>query len=153
MRNVLQTLIIIFLALFGHSAVFRYVTSVQFSRSVMFDSTTPWTAVCQASCTSPTPRVLKLISIESAMPSNHLVPFSCPQSLPASGSFQMSQIFASGSQIIWVSGSTSVLPMNIQDSFLLGWAGWIFLQSNELSRVFPNTIVQTHQFLGTELSL
>ena len=105
-------------------------------------------------CPSPTPGVLKLISIESAMPSNHLVLFSsCPQSLPASGSFQMSQIFASGSQIIWVSGSTSVLPMNIQDSFLLGWAGWIFLQSNELSRVFPNTIVQTHQFLGAQLSL
>ena len=74
------------------------------------------------------------------------------QSFPASGSFQMSQFFASGGQIIGVSASGSVLPMNIQDLFPLGWTGWISLQSKGLSRVFSNTRVQKHQFFGTQLS-
>ena len=82
-----------------------------------------------------------------------VVPFSsCLQSFPASGSFQMSQLFASGGQTIGVSASTSVLPMNIQDWFPLGWTRWISLQSKGLSRVFSNTTVQKHQFFCTQLS-
>ena len=98
----------------------------------------------------------KLMSIESrwyhpAISSSN-VPFSsCPQSLPASGSFQMSQLFAWGGQKIGVSASTSVLPMNTQDWSPLGWTGWISLQSKGLSRVF-NTTVQKHQFFGTQPS-
>ena len=80
-------------------------------------------------------------------------PFSsCPQSFPASGSFQMTQLFTSGGQSIGVSASTSVLPMNIQDWFPLGWTSWISLQSKELSRVFSNTTVQKHQCFGAQLS-
>ena len=83
-----------------------------------------------------------------------VVPFSsCPQSFPAWGSFQMSQLFTSGGQSIGVSASTSVLPMNTQDWSPLGWTGWISLQSKGLSRVFSNTTVQKHQFFGTQLSL
>ena len=67
--------------------------------------------------------------------SSSVIPFSHPQSFPASGSFQMSQLFASGGQSIGVSASTSVLPMNIQDWFPLGWTGWISLQSKETQRV------------------
>ena len=84
--------------------------------------------------------------------SSSVVPFSsCPQSFPASGSFQMSQFFALGAQSIGVSVSASVLPMNIQDWFPLGWTGWISLLSNGLSRVFSDTTV--HQFFGAQLSL
>ena len=78
---------------------------------------------------------------------------SCPQSFPASGSFQMSQFFISGGQCIGVSASASALPMNIQDWSPLGWTGWISLQSEGLSRVFSNTTVQKHQFFGAQLSL
>ena len=98
----------------------------------------------------------KLMSVESMMPSNHLilcVPFSsCPQSFPALGSFQMSQCFTSGGQSIGVSASTSVLPMNTQDWSPLGWTGWISLLSKGLSRVFSNTTVQNYQFFSTQLS-
>ena len=81
-----------------------------------------------------------------------VVPFSShPQSFQASGSFQISQFFTSGSQSIGVSASTSVLPMNIQDWFLLEWTGWISLQSKGLSRVFSSTTVQKHQFLALSL--
>ena len=73
---------------------------------------------------------------------------SFPQSFPASGSFQMSQFFASGGQSIGVSASASVLPMNIQDWFPLGGTGWISLQSKGPSRVFSNTTVQKHQLFG-----
>ena len=76
---------------------------------------------------------------------------SCPQSLPASGSFQMSQFFTSGGQSTGVSASASFLPMNIQDWFPLGWTGWISLQFKGLSRVFCNTTVQKHQFFGAQL--
>ena len=79
--------------------------------------------------------------------SSSVVPFSCLQSFPASGSFPMSWFFASGGQSIGVSASASILTMNIQDLFLLGWTGWISLQSKGLSRVFSNTTVQKHQFL------
>ena len=78
---------------------------------------------------------------------------SCLQSLPASGSFPMSQFFASGGQSIGVSASTSVLPMNIQDWFPLVWISWISLQYNGHSRVFSNITVQKHQFFSTQLSL
>ena len=85
--------------------------------------------------------------------SSSVVPFSsCPQSFPASGSFQMSHLFISGGQSIGVSASASVLPMNTQDSSPLGWTGWISSQSKGLSRVFSNTTVQKHQFFGTQLS-
>ena len=81
--------------------------------------------------------------------SSSVVPFSSHlQSFPTSGSFEMSQFFASGGQSIGVSASTSVLPMNIQDWFPLGWTGWISLQPKGLSRVFSNTTVQKHQFFG-----
>ena len=80
-------------------------------------------------------------------------PFSfCLQSFPASGSFPMSQFFNSGGQTIGVSAWVSILPMNIQDWFPLGWTCWISLQSKGLSRVFSNTTVQKHQFLSAQLS-
>ena len=86
--------------------------------------------------------------------SSSVIPFSsCPQSFPEMGSFKMSQLSASGGQSIGVSASTSALPMNIQYWFLLGWTGWISLQSKGLSRVFSNTTVQKHQFLGAQLSI
>ena len=86
--------------------------------------------------------------------SSSVIPFSSHlQSFPALGSFQISQLFTSGGQIIGVLASTSVLPMNIQDWFLLGWTGWISLQSKGLARVFSNTAVQKHQFFSTQLSL
>ena len=85
--------------------------------------------------------------------SSSVVPLSSRlQSFPASGSFQMSQFFASGGQRVGVSASASVLPMNIQDWSPLVWTGWIFLQSKGLSRVFSNTTVQKHQFFCAQLS-
>ena len=86
--------------------------------------------------------------------SSFAIPFSsCLQSFPTSNeSFQMNQLFASGGQNIGVSASTSVLPINIQDWFPLGWTGWISLQSKVLLRVFSNTTVQKQQFFGTQLS-
>ena len=84
--------------------------------------------------------------------SSSVVPFSsCLQSFPTSGSFQMSQLFASDGQSIGISASTSVLPMNTQDWSPVGWTGWISLQSKGLSRVFSNTTVQKHQFFGAQL--
>ena len=86
--------------------------------------------------------------------SSSVIPFSsCPQSSSASGSFQMSQLFASGGQSIGVSASASVHPMNTKDWYPLGWTGWISLQSKGLSRVFSNTTVQKHQFFSTQPSL
>ena len=86
--------------------------------------------------------------------SSSVIPFSSRlQSFPASGTFQMSQLFTSGGQSIGVSASTSVLPMNIQDLFPLGWTGWISLQSKGLSRVFSNTTLQKRQFFGAQVSL
>ena len=86
--------------------------------------------------------------------SSSVVPFfSCPQSFPASGSFQMSQLFTWGGQSTGVSALASVLPMNTQDCSPLGWTGWISLQSKGLSRVFSSTRVQKHQFLDAQLSL
>ena len=108
-------------------------------------------------CPSPTPGVYSnscpLSRWCHPTISSSVVPFSRLQSFPASGSFPISQFFASGGQSIGVSASTSVLPMNIQDWSPLGWTGWISLQSKGLSRVFSSTTVQKHQFFGTQLSL
>ena len=117
----------------------------------------PWTAARQAYLSNTSSwSLLKLMSIESVMPSKHLILcrplLLLPQSFPASGSFPMSQFFISGGQSSGVSVSTSVLPINIQDWSPLGWTGWISLQSKGLSRVFSNTTVQKHQFFGTQLS-
>ena len=103
-------------------------------------SDTPWTAAFQASLSiTNSQSSLKLMSIESVMPSTispSVVPFSsCLQSFPASRSFQMSQFFVSGGQSIGASASVSVLPVNIQDLFPLGWTDWLSLQSKGLSRV------------------
>ena len=90
---------------------------------------------------------------DAIQPSHPLVVLSsCPQSLPAWGSFPMSQLFTWGGQSTGVSASASVLPMNTHDCSPIGWTGWISLQSKGLSRVFSNTIVQKHQFFGTPLS-
>ena len=131
---------------------------VQFSRSVVSDSVTPWTAACQASLlVTNSWSLLKLMFIESVMPSNHLIlcrPLLFPPLIfPASGSFQMRQLSASGGQSIGVSASTSVIKMNTQDWSSLGWTGWVSLQSKGLSRVFSNATVQKHQFFGAQLSL
>ena len=132
--------------------------SVQFNHSVVSDSATPWTAACRASLS-----ITNSWSLPNSCPlswwchptiSSFVVPFcSCLQSFPASGSFQMSQFFTSGGQSVGILASTSVLPMNIQDWFSLGWTGWIFLQSKRLSGVFSNTTVQKHQFSSPQLSL
>ena len=119
---------------------------------------TPWTAAPQASLSITNSRSLpKLMSIELVMPSNHLILcrplLLLPHSFPTSESFQISQLFAFGRQNIGVSASTSVLPVNTQDWFPLGWTGWISLQSKGLSRVFSNTTVQKHQFFCTQLFL
>ena len=109
-------------------------------------------------CPSPTPGVYPdpcpLCWWCHATISSSIVPFfSRPQSFPTSGSFQMSQLSASGGQSIGDSASTSVRPMNTQDWSPLDWTGWISLQSKRLSRVFSNTTVQKHQFFGAQLSL
>ena len=108
-------------------------------------------------CASPTPRVHtnSCPSSQWCHPaiSSSVVPFSsCPQALPASGSFSMSQLFAWGGQSTGVSALASVLPKNTQDWSPLEWTGWISLQSKGLSRVFSNTTFQKHQFFSTQLS-
>ena len=128
---------------------FPFSSSVQFSRSVVSDSLPPHEPQhARPPCPSPTPGVYSNPCPLSwwchPAISSSVIPFSsCRQSFPASGSFQMSQLFASGSQSIGVSASASVLPMNIQDWFPLGWTGWISLQSNGFSRVFSSTRVQS----------
>ena len=130
--------------------------SVQSLSLVRFFAT-PWAAARRPPCPSPTPRVYSnscpLSRWCHPTISSSVIPCSsCLQSFPASGSFQMSQLFPSGGQSIGVSASTSVLPVNTQD-WSLGWTGWISLQSKGLSRVFSNTTVQRHQFFGAQLSL
>ena len=135
------------------------ISSVQFSHSVVSDSLWPHEPQhARPPCPSPTPRVHlnPCPSSRWCHPtiSSSIVPFlSCPQSFPASGSFQMSQFFTSDGQSTGVSASTSILPMNTQDWSPLEWTGWISLQSKRLSRVFSNTTVQKHLFFGTQLSL
>ena len=133
-------------------------SSVQFSCSVLSNSLWPHESQHpRPPCPSPAPEVhpnlCPLSQWYHPTISSSVIPFSsCPQSLPASGSFQISQLFTSDGQSIGVSASTSVLPMNSQDWFPLGLIGLIFLQSKGLSRVFSNTTVQKHQFFGTQLS-
>ena len=132
-------------------------SSVQFSHSVMSNYLQPrelqhaWSPIVKSQ------GLPKLMSIESVMPSNHLIlcrPSSSHfQSFPASGPFRMSQLSASGGQSIGVSASASVLPMNTQDWSPLEWTGWISLQPKGLSRVFSNTTVQKRQFVSAQLSL
>ena len=131
---------------------FHQFNSVQSLNRVWLFATL-WTTACQASLSiTNSRRLLKRMSIESVMPSNHLI--CChpllflPQSFPASRSFQMCQFFTSRGQSTGVSASASVLPINIQDWFPLGWTGWISLQTKGLSRVFSNTTVQKHQSLA-----
>ena len=133
--------------------------SVQLSHSVMCDSSRPHGLQhTRPACPSPIPRVYSnsCPSTRWCHPtiSSSVIPFSPHlQSFPASGSFQMSQLFTSGGQSIGVLASSSVLPMNIQDWFPLWLTGWISSQSKGLSRVFSNKIVQKHQFFGALLSL
>ena len=136
-----------------------FIIIFQFSRSVVSDSLQPHgLQYARLPCPSPTPRVYSnscpLSQWCHPIISSSFIPFSsCLQSFPASGSFPMSQFFASGGQSIGISALASVLPMNIQNWFPLGWTAWISLQSKGLSRVFSNTTVQKHQFFGTQLSL
>ena len=134
-------------------------SSVQFSHSVVSDSLRPHESQhARPPCPSPTPGVHpdSHPSSQWCHPaiSSSVVPFSsCPQSLPASESFPMSQLFTSGGQSIGVSALASFLPKNTQDWSPFEWTGWISLQSKGLSRVFSNTTVQKHQFFGAQLSL
>ena len=133
-------------------------SSVQFSRSVVSKSLRPHESQhVRPPCPSPTPGVHpdSRPSSQWCHPaiSSSIIPFSSyPQSLPASESFLMSQLFAWGGQNIGVSASTSVLLMNTQDWSPLGWTGVISLQSKGLSRIFSNTTVQKHQFFGPQPS-
>ena len=115
---------------------------------------TPWTAAHLSFLSTNSRSLPKLISTELLMPSSHLIlchPFSSRlQSFPASGSFQLSQLFTSGGRSIRGSASASILPLNIQDWSPVGWTGWISLQSRGF---FSNTTVQKYQFFSTQLSL
>ena len=127
-----------------------FVVAVVQSLSCVWLFVTWWTAACQTSLSFTTSQsLLKLMSVESVMPSNQFVLChslsSCLQSFPASGSF-LSLFFASGGQIIGASASALVLPVNIQDWFPFGLTDLIFLQSKGLSRVFSNTTVQNINF-------
>ena len=132
-------------------------SSVQSLSHVRLFSTL-WITARQASLSITNTRSsFKLMSIESVMPSSHLILchllLLLPPIPPSIRVFSMSQLFEWGGQSIGVSASASVLPMNTQDWSPLEWTGWIFLQSKGLSRVFSNTIVQKHQFFGTQPSL
>ena len=131
--------------------------SVQFSHWVSSNSVTHGLQHTRLPCPSLSLRVCSnscpLSQWRHPTISSSVTPFSsCPQSVPASGSFQMSQFFTSGGQNIGVPASASVLLMNIQGWFPLGRTGWISLQFNRLSKVFSNTTVQKHQFFGAQPS-
>ena len=151
----------------GENSISNLCVMMPFRLSVHFSSVqslshvwlfvTPWITARQASLSiTNSQSSLKLMSIESVMPSNYLILchplFLLPPNLPASGSFAMSQFFTWRGQSIGVSASASVLPKNTQDWSPLGWTGWISLQSKGLSRVFSNITVQKHQFFDAQLS-
>ena len=132
--------------------------SVQFSRSVMSDSATPWIAAHQAPLSiTNSQSLLKLMSIESVMPSNHLI--LCHPLLHVPSVFPSIRVFSKESvrhirwPKCWSFSFSTIFPMNIQDWFPLGLTGWISLHSKGLSRVFSNTRVQKHQFFSAQLSL
>ena len=137
------------------SSYLSYYILVQLLSCVWFFATT-WTVAYQ-----PSLSITNSQSLFKSCPSSwwchrtissSVIPFSsCLQSFPVSGTFPVSQFFSSGGQMIGVSASASVFPMNIQDRFPLEWTGWISLQSNRLSRVFSNTTVQKHQFFSAQL--
>ena len=133
-------------------------SSIQFGHSVVSDSLRPYESQhTRPPCPSPTPGVHSNSHPSSRWChptiSSSVVPFSsCPQSLPASESFPMSQLFTWDGQSTGVSALASFLPKNIQDWSPLEWTGWISLQPKGLSRVFPNTIDEKHQFFSTQLS-
>ena len=137
--------------------ILKLISSVQsFSRVGLF--ATPWTATCQAFLSIINSHsLLKLMSIGLVMPSNHLI--LCHPLLLLPSIFPSIRVFFNESVLcirrtkFGVSASTSVLPMNLQDWFLLGWTCWISLLSKGLSRVISNTTVQKHQFFSTQLSL
>ena len=137
----------------------RWRWALLFSHSVMSDSLRPiGLQHARPPCPSPSPRACSnscpLSQWCHPTISSSVVPFSsCLQPLPTSGSFLMSQLFASGGQSIGASALTLVLPVNLKDWFLLVWTGWISLQSKGLSRVFSNTTVQKHQFFCAQPSL
>ena len=135
-----------------HNGVFD-----QISCSVVSDSLRPHELQhARPPCPSPTPRVHSDSCPSSQWChlaiSSSVIPFSCPQSLPASESFPMSQLFTWGGQSTGVSALESFHPKNTQDQSPLKWTGWISLQSKGLSKVFSNTTVQKHQFFGAQLS-
>ena len=138
--------------------IYFWISSVQFSCSVVSVSLQPHEVQhTRPPCPSPTPRVHSDSRASSrwchSAISSSVVPFSsCPQSLPASESFPMNQLFAWGGQSIGLSALASVLPKNTQDWSPSEWTGWISLQSQGLTRVFSNTTVQKHQFFSTQLS-
>ena len=139
--------------------LFRCICSVQFSHSAVSNFLWPHGLQhARPPCLSPTPGVhLNSCPLRqwyhSTISSSVIIFSSHLQSYPASGSFQISQLFSSGGQSIGVSASISFLPKNTQDWSPLGWTGWISLQSKGLSRVFSNTTVQKHQFFSAQLSL
>ena len=138
--------------------IFSQFSSVQLLSCVRLFAT-PWTVACQASMSvTNSPSLLKLMSIESVMPSNHLI--LCHPFFLSPAIFSSIRVFSNDSALHHslatsggVSASASVLPVNTQDWSPLGWTGWISLQSKGLSRVFSNTTVQKHQFFGAQLSL
>ena len=145
------------LAPLGKQVLSKWFSSVQSLSHVWFFAT-PWTAVHQASLSITNSwSLVKLTSIESMMPSNHLIP--CHPLLLLPSIFLSIRVFSNESalHIRWpstgVSASASVLPMNIQGWFPLGWSGWLSLLSKGLSRVLYDTTGQKHQFFGTQFSL
>ena len=135
-----------------HSPTILFSSVQLLSRVQLF--ATPWNAACQASLfitnSGVHPNSYPRSRWCHPTISSSVVPFSsCLQSFPVPGSFPVCQLFTSGGQSIGVSASASVLPVNIQDWFALGWTGWISLKSKE---IFSNTTVQKHQFFGTQLS-
>ena len=154
----MQNNILILSSFFFWSSNFWSLSSVQFSRSVGSDSLRPHESqLARPPCLSPAPGVHSDSRPSSPWChpaiSSSVIPFSsCPQSLPASESFPMSQLFTWGGQSTGVSAFASFLPKNTQDWSPSEWTGWISLQSKGLSRVFSDTTVQKHQFFGAQPS-